>query len=81
MDSKWLFGRAMRTGPAIAWALSGLDFSRMVLDFLFCCHNLKVHVFGGRAAIVQTIRFAPFFVHQETKPPISRATKWGGVLF
>ena len=38
----------MGTGLAVTSVFSGLHFSRVVLDFLFCCHNLEMNfVLGG----------------------------------
>jgi len=39
----------MGTGLAVTYVYSGLDFSRVVLDFLFCCHNLKIYCVLGDA--------------------------------
>jgi hypothetical protein len=39
----------MGTGPAVARLFSGLQFSRVVLDFLLCCHILEVNFHLGDA--------------------------------
>ena len=51
VDTKGLLGLdgTMGTGPAVAHVFSGLEFSRVVLDFLFCCHNLEVNLHWGGA--------------------------------
>jgi hypothetical protein len=76
---------AMGTGLAVRSVFPGLHLSRVVLDFLFCCHNLEVPVLlGGRAAIVQRSGAAPFFIspNDEKTTIVRRAKKnGGGVLF
>lgn len=39
----------MGTGPAVARLFSGFQFFRVVLDFLFCCHNLEMNLHMGDA--------------------------------
>jgi hypothetical protein len=39
----------MGAGPAVAHVFSGLEFSRVVLDFLFYCHILEVNLHLGDA--------------------------------
>ena len=41
--------RTMGTGPAVTHVFSGLEFFRVVLDFLFSCHNLEVNLHWGDA--------------------------------
>ena len=61
VDGEGALGGTVGASLAVARALSRLKFFRVVLDFLFCCHNLEDEFdLGGCAAIV-TIRFVPFF--------------------
>lgn len=51
----------MGAGPAVAHVFSGLEFSRVVLDFLFCCHNLEIPFRWGTRCDRRTVRCGPFF--------------------
>jgi len=51
MDTEGALGldATMGTGLAVTSVFSGLHFSRVVLDFLLCCHNLEVNLHWGDA--------------------------------
>ena len=69
----------MGTGPAVARLFSGLEFSRVVLDFLFCCHNLEIDFLLGDAPRSFTIWCGPFFYFSEaTKHSDRRRAKKQG---
>jgi len=51
---------------------SGLQFSRVVLDFLFCCHNLEIGFLIGDAPRSFTIWCGPFFHFPEATKPCDR---------
>jgi hypothetical protein len=53
--------RTMGTGPAVAHVFSGLEFFRVVLDFLFGCHNLEVYLHWGTRHDRSTVWRGPFF--------------------
>jgi hypothetical protein len=55
------FDAAMGTGLAVKSVFSGLHLSRVVLDFLFCCHNLEVDVLLGARRDRSTVRCGPLF--------------------
>ena len=60
--------RTMGTGPAVAHVFSGLEFFRVVLDFLFSCHNLEVNLHWGTRHDRSTVWCGPFFhLPTETK--------------
>lgn len=52
----------MGTGMAVARLFSGLEFSRVVLDFFFYCHNLEMDFVLGDALRSFTVWCAPFFI-------------------
>jgi hypothetical protein len=74
------FHATMGTRLAVTTPLSRLNFSRVVLDFLLCCHNLEIDfLFGGRAAIAQRSGAAPFsFPRNDENNTIVRAPRNGG---
>jgi hypothetical protein len=76
---------AMGTGLTVRSVLSGLHLSRVVLDFLFCCHNLEAPVLlGGAPRSFNGQVRPPSSSPQTTKKTtiVRRAKKTGGgVLF
>jgi hypothetical protein len=52
----------MGTGMAVARLFSGLEFSCVVLDFFFYCHNLEMDFVLGDALRSFTVWCAPFFI-------------------
>jgi len=59
---------AMGTGLAVTWVVSRLKFSRVVLDFFFRCHNLKMNSVLGGAPRSFNGQLPPLF-------PFPKATK------
>ena len=69
----------MGTGLAVTSVFSCFHFSRVVLDFLLCCHNLEVHVLlGGAPRSFNGQVRPPFSSPQTTKKPRSSARKKTG---
>ena len=63
MDTEGALGldATMGTGLAVTSVFSGLHFSRVVLDFLFCCHKLEVNLHWGTRRDRSTVWCGPFF--------------------
>jgi hypothetical protein len=79
-----VLGGTMGASFAVAGALSRLQFLRVVLDFLFCCHKLEnVFASGGCAAIGHDLAHPPFFVPKSSSKAINGASEktGGGVRF
>ena len=69
----------MGTGLAVTSVFSCLNFSCVVLDFLFCCHNLEMNFVLGDAPRSFTIWCGPFFHFPEaTKHCDHRRAKKAG---
>ena len=76
--------RTMGTGPAVAHVFSGLEFFRVVLDFLFSCHNLEVNLHWGDAPRSFNGLVRPLFSFpksDENNCDRPRVEKRGGVPF
>ncbi len=62
METEGLLGGTMGTCLGVARLPSRFDLLRMVLDFLFGCHNLNCVFRMGDALRSVTIRFAPLLI-------------------
>jgi hypothetical protein len=72
------FHATMRTRLAVATPLSRLHSSRVVLDFLLCCHNLEVYFQWGTRHDRNTVWCGPLFhFPSRQKKTIIRASKRG----
>jgi hypothetical protein len=73
----------MWTGLTVINGVACLNFSRVVLDFLFCCHNLKVNLLMGGAPRSFNGPVPPLFHFPTAKKHCDRprAKKGGGVPF
>jgi hypothetical protein len=82
VDTEGLLGLdgTMGAGLAVTRVFSCLNFSRVVLDFLFCCHNLEMNfVLGGAPRSFNGQVWPLFsFPHSQKKTAIIRAPKRGG---
>jgi hypothetical protein len=86
MDTEWLLGGhgTMWTGLAVARVFSCLKLSRVVLDFLFCCHNLDMDFEMGDAPRSFNGLVRPLFHFPKVTKKLrssARQTSRGGVPF